>query len=206
MQTILQAVQSEFSDKGSKFLNFLIPVSDESEIIAELNILKERFPDATHHCYAWRLGPEQLQEYANDDGEPGGTAGLPILNTLKSGDLVNILCVSVRYYGGTKLGKPGLINAYRTAAETCVEKAQTGELKQIAEFEISYPYSEQKHIDQLIHHFKLDILNNTYDASVVTRCIAQFSQKQEITSILESLEYKGISFSITKTGYGISTE
>lgn len=206
MRTILAPVQTDFTDKGSKFINFLHPVESEEEIQQCLADLSDKYPDASHHCYAWRIGPEHLQEYANDDGEPGGTAGLPILNALKSAELVNILCVSVRYFGGTKLGKPGLINAYRSAAETCIEQAKTGELHPITEFEVHYPYAEQKHIDQLIHHQNVQVLNNSFGASVSTHFVAGTDQKEEIAGILTGLAHRGISFTITKNGYGIRPE
>src|SRR5699024_755346 len=98
--------------------------------------------DATHHCYGWRISPNNIEEFAQDDGEPGGTAGLPILNQLKSFNVVNGACVVVRYFGGTKLGKAGLIQAYGHTAELCLKQAELSNLVATQNFRIIYPYQE----------------------------------------------------------------
>lgn len=116
--TILKPFEGEvFKDKGSKFFGYAYPVSDEVQIKEKIDELKGVHHKARHWCYAWRLGKEEIRFRANDDGEPSNSAGQPILGQLQSFDVTNILIVVVRYFGGTKLGVGGLINAYRTSAK-----------------------------------------------------------------------------------------
>ncbi len=112
-----------FRDRGSKFHAFLFPVTSEREIKEHLAQIRKEHYSARHHCYAWRLGVETIRFRANDDGEPSSTAGKPILGQLTSHDLTNVLCVVVRYFGGTLLGVGGLINAYRMAASDAIANA-----------------------------------------------------------------------------------
>src|SRR5690606_2431913 len=106
---------AEFKDRGSKFLAYAFPINDEQELKGKLKELKALHPKAGHHCYAYRLGLDGNQYRANDDGEPSGSAGKPILGQIDSAGVTNVLVVVVRYFGGTLLGVPGLINAYKTA-------------------------------------------------------------------------------------------
>lgn len=123
--TIAKDVEDEiFKEMGSKFINYAFHVRNEDEIKQKLDELRERWPDATHHCYAYVLGIDKKNYRANDDGEPSGSAGLPIYNQILSSDLTNILIVSVRYFGGTKLGVPGLVKAYKYAAQIVIENAK----------------------------------------------------------------------------------
>ncbi len=109
--------------KGSRFLGYVFPVAGEEEIKTRLNALRREFPDATHHCYAWVLMPDKSQFRANDDGEPGNSAGKPILREIQRRDLTNVLVVVVRYYGGTNLGIPGLIESYGGCAAAALDGA-----------------------------------------------------------------------------------
>lgn len=106
---------AEFKDRGSKFIAYAYPVNSLDEVKEKLQLLKKEHPKAVHHCYAYRIGIEGTNYRANDDGEPSGSAGRPILGQIDSAGLVNVLVVIVRYFGGTLLGVPGLINAYKTA-------------------------------------------------------------------------------------------
>ena len=111
--TLAGPAEAIYKEKSSKFLAYAYPVESEEEIRTLLDALRKKYYDATHHCYAWRLGPHGETFRANDDGEPSGTAGKPILGQLLSNELVNCLIVVVRYFGGTKLGVSGLIGAYK---------------------------------------------------------------------------------------------
>ena len=113
-----------YKDKGSKFLAYGYPVTCEEEIKGRLDALRKRYYDATHHCYAWRLGPKGESFRAVDDGEPSSTAGRPILGQMLSREVTDALIVVVRYFGGTKLGVPGLIEAYRRSAALVLENAE----------------------------------------------------------------------------------
>lgn len=121
--TIAATSLGEFKEKGSKFLAYAYFVSNEIEIKEKLDLLKKEHFKATHHCYAYRLGTDGKNYRANDDGEPSGTAGRPILGQIDSFGLTNLLIVVVRYYGGTKLGTSGLINAYRESAKEALSNA-----------------------------------------------------------------------------------
>ena len=149
-------------DKGSKFLGYAYPVKDEEEVKEKLDLLRQKYPDATHHCYAYRLGFEGENYRANDDGEPNGTAGLPIYNQLLSKDLTFCLVVSVRYYGGIKLGVSGLIKAYKESAEETLSLAKIKVIKKTADFEINFPYTSQNNAMRNIEKYNGKILEQTY--------------------------------------------
>src|ERR1700709_1583673 len=122
-RTIKGPSEGIFRDRGSKFLAFAFPINSENEIKEIVTRLKAEHPKANHHCWAMRMGIDRSVFKLNDDGEPSGTAGRPILNTLLSRDLTNVLVVVVRYFGGTLLGVPGLINAYKMATEEALTHA-----------------------------------------------------------------------------------
>ncbi len=112
-----------FKDRNSKFFGYAFPIKSEDDIKASLEILKKKHHSARHFCYAWQLGTETIRFRANDDGEPSNSAGMPMYGQIQSFELTNILTVSVRYFGGTKLGVGGLINAYRTSAKLAIESS-----------------------------------------------------------------------------------
>jgi uncharacterized YigZ family protein len=152
--TIASPSDAVWRDQGSKFLAYAKPVTGEGEFSAFVKELKSRWPDATHHCLAARWEPDSIRELAQDDGEPSGTAGLPILNQLRSRNLVNVACVVVRYFGGTKLGKSGLIEAYGTAAASCLDEAPLIAIEKHHQYRIQTSYTEIKLIDYALkkHH------------------------------------------------------
>ena len=119
--TVEAPAEAASRERSSKFLACIYPVRDEERIREHLDALRKRYFDATHHCYAWRLGPRGERFRANDDGEPAGTAGKPILGQLLSAGITDCLIAVVRYFGGTKLGVPGLIAAYREAAAEAIK-------------------------------------------------------------------------------------
>lgn len=124
-KTIAEAGTGDFRDRGSKFLAYAWPVTDVAAIKSHLHALKKEHPKAVHHCYAWRLGTDGTQYRANDDGEPSGSAGKPILGQIDSAGLTQVLVVVVRYFGGTLLGVPGLIHAYKTATALALSQCTT---------------------------------------------------------------------------------
>ncbi len=119
-----QATEFQFKEKGSKFLAFALPVQTEEQAKQQLTELRKKYYDATHHCYAYTVGHPQAVTRQSDDGEPSGTAGLPIQNQIRAKGVKNVLVVVVRYYGGTKLGVAGLVQAYKTAAAGVLDKAK----------------------------------------------------------------------------------
>lgn len=139
--TILDESTADFRDRGSKFLAYAYPVQTVAQIKDRVNRLKKEHPKAVHHCLAWRLGSDGNQYRANDDGEPAGSAGKPILGQIDSQGLTNVLVVVVRYFGGTLLGVPGLINAYKTATADALAQCSKAEkwIEQLFEIEFDYP-------------------------------------------------------------------
>lgn len=143
-QTIEKPIEDViFKELGSKFINYAYPVENEDEIKMYLENLYEIHPDANHHCYAYILGIDKKNYRANDDGEPSGSAGLPIYNQLLSAEITNILVVSVRYFGGTKLGIPGLVKAYKYAAQVVLEEAKIVERFVSKRIKMIFNYDQQ---------------------------------------------------------------
>ncbi|MGC9354952.1 MAG: IMPACT family protein, partial [Mariniphaga sp.] len=160
-KTIKEKSKGLFKDRGSKFLSYAFPVETEDEIKEILNQVKKEHHSARHHCYAWRLGTEEITFRANDDGEPSSTAGKPILGQLLSFELTNTLIIVVRYFGGTLLGTSGLINAYRTAAAEAIKNAKI-ETRIIEEkFLLKFTYKEMNDVMQIIKQENLNICIGT---------------------------------------------
>ena len=203
MKTIQEICSEPFREKGSKFIGFLFPVSSKEHFEDQLDDIKSKHPDATHHCYAWRITPTNIEEFSQDDGEPGGTAGPPILNKLKSYDMINCGCVVMRYYGGTNLGTSGLIQAYGHAAELCLEKASLATVIPTQNFEITYPYNQQKEIDRLKNSFDLKEIDPQYTDKVSLTMACRAEQADAFGKALGELEHKGIS--AAKKGSGVVT-
>jgi len=149
-RTIKLASYGEYREKGSKFFAFAYPVADEDEIKKYQEELRIQFHDARHHCYAWVLGMDADRFRANDDGEPGHSAGDPILGQIKSEELTNTLIVVIRYFGGTKLGVSGLINAYRTAAARALMNADIISKQVTDEITLTYSYDDTSEVMRLI--------------------------------------------------------
>ena len=139
--TIASEGTGDFRDRGSKFLAYSYPVSSPAEVKEKLQALKKEHPKAVHHCYAYRIGTDGTQYRAVDDGEPSGSAGKPILGQIDSLGLINVLVVVVRYFGGTLLGVPGLINAYKTATTRSLENIPKTEkwIGNIVDINFDYP-------------------------------------------------------------------
>lgn len=148
-----------FKDRSSKFLYYSFPVVNEEEIKNHLKELRKKHFDARHHCYAWSLGTEGMNYRANDDGEPNHSAGDPILGQIRSHQLTNVLIVVVRYFGGTKLGISGLINAYKTSAALAIEENEIVQSLITAKIKINFPYSELNEVMKLVKTFDLVILS-----------------------------------------------
>lgn len=138
--TIDATANAEFKDRGSKFIGYCFPVKTTNDVKAALAELKKEHPKAGHHCYAYRLGIDGNQYRANDDGEPAGSAGRPILGQIDSAGITDTLVIVVRYFGGTLLGVPGLINAYKIATVDCLALVNIVEknVEQMVQLEFDY--------------------------------------------------------------------
>ena len=180
-KTIAQSAQGSFREKGSRFLAFAYPAISEQEVKQHLEALRKQYYDATHHCYAYVLGFDKSAFRFNDDGEPSGTAGRPIYGQLLSADLTNTLIVVVRYYGGTNLGVPGLINAYKTAASEALKNASiiTKIVKEV--YQIEYPYEAMNDVMKIIKDETLEVINNDFGMKCVIRLAIRHSEVNRIT-------------------------
>lgn len=165
-QSISKKSEGFYKEKGSKFIAFAYPVKNTSEVKEKVTKLKKEYFDARHHCFAFLLEENnQLIVRANDDGEPGHSAGDPILGQIKSFELENVLVVVVRYFGGSKLGVSGLIHAYKTAAEDALSKAKIVEVVLKRTIEISYPYDKTNDVMRLVGEFEIDITSQAFEES-----------------------------------------
>ncbi len=186
--TIEKPAEAIFRDRGSKFLAFAYPINRESDIKPILAQLKTEHPKANHHCWAMRLGIDRSVFRINDDGEPSGTAGRPILNTLLSRNLTNILVVVVRYFGGTLLGVPGLINAYKTATEEALNSAKTIEKTLNDIYTIRFEYPQMNDVMKVIKDDELEVIEQHLDNTCFVRVGIR---KMQVNRSVEKLEKIG---------------
>jgi len=201
LKRVINSTSDSFREMGSKFIGYLFPVENRKEFEEKLDEIKSTYPDATHHCYAWRLNPVNPEEFAQDDGEPGGTAGPPILNRLKSFEVMNAAIIVVRYYGGTNLGKSGLIEAYGRSTENCLDKATLKAIKLIQEVKITYPYSQQKVIDRLVRRYDLKELKSRYMKNVTLHMGCPLDSAVSFKEEVHKISHLGIKSSFLKKGY-----
>jgi uncharacterized YigZ family protein len=159
--------QANLREKGSKFLAYVFPVKNEIEIKKHLLELRSKYPDATHHCYAWILNPDKSAQRSTDDGEPSNSAGKPILRAIISKDLTNVLVAVVRYFGGTQLGIPGLIQAYGDAAKNALDLCEIKEHFISDYFDISADFANEQEIHRLINSFKVSVIKSEYTDKVI---------------------------------------
>ena len=161
--TIAEAAECTMRERSSKFLSYAYPVKSEEQIKEHLDALHKLYYDATHHCYAWRLGPHGEQFRANDDGEPSGTAGKPILGQLLSHDITDCLIVVVRYFGGTKLGVSGLIQAYKEAAADVIAVSNVIEKTVDTVIRLDFSYMVMNDIMRIIKDEQPQIREQIFD-------------------------------------------
>ncbi len=177
-KTIKLPAEGVFKDKGSKFLALAFPFQNESEVKNIIEPLRKEHFKAVHFCYAYRIGLDKSNFRVNDDGEPSGSAGRPILNVLLSKDITNILVVVVRYWGGTLLGVPGLINAYKSATEEALENAEIIEKTVNDVYRITFGYVQMNEIMKVVKDFDLKIKNQQFD----NQCVIELEFRQNISS------------------------
>lgn len=158
MKTIKENIKNEIIIKNSKFITLLIKITNEKEIKEKLKQVKEDYPKATHYCYTYKIG-ENIKK-TSDDGEPSGTAGLPMLNILDKENITNVLAITIRYFGGIKLGAGGLIRAYSNSVKEALNKVSTNELINGYLVTITFPYNKEDEIIKEIE--KENIIEKTY--------------------------------------------
>lgn len=161
--TIKDTSEGLYKEKGSKFIARAIPVESEEEVRKKLEDIRKEYHTARHHCYAYQLGADKGIYRVNDDGEPSGTAGRPIYNQILSKNLTNILVVVIRYFGGTKLGASGLVNAYKTSTREALENAGIISRTVNDFYEVLFDYSETNNIMKIINEHDVRIISQDFD-------------------------------------------
>ena len=188
--SIKEKSEGSYKEKGSKFIALAFPVNDENDIKEIINSVKKEHYNARHHCYAYIIGNENIRFRSNDDGEPRHTAGDPILNQIRSFQLINVLVIVARYFGGTKLGKSGLINAYKSASREALGKAKIIEKVQICKITINFKYDGLNEVMHVIQKMDLKILDQKYEETCSITGIIPKSLVQQI--INEISGYKNV--------------
>lgn len=186
--TLGDEAEALYKDKGSKFLSYAYPVRSEAEIKEHLDALHKRYYDATHHCYAWRLGPKGESFRANDDGEPSSTAGRPILGQLLSKEVTYALIVVVRYFGGTKLGVPGLIEAYKTSAALVLENAVIEQRTVDIETKIRFSYLAMNDVMRIVKEMQPQIIDQQFDNLCTMTLAIRQSRSEHLLERLSKVE------------------
>src|SRR3954452_14332036 len=151
--TISQIAFAEFKDRGSRFLAYAYPIQSSEEFKNYLQQLKKEHPKAVHHCFAYRVGLDGNDFRSSDDGEPSGTAGKPILGQIDSKELTNVLVVVVRYFGGTLLGVPGLINAYKTATALALQLTPVIQKQVLVNYRLHFDYTRMNDVMIVVRQF-----------------------------------------------------
>ena len=178
--TIEKPSTAEFKDKGSRFLAYAFPIQTVEEFKTRLAELKKEHPKAVHHCFAYRLGMDGTIFRSSDDGEPSGTAGKPILGQIDSKELTNVLVIIVRYFGGTLLGVPGLINAYKTSASMALEQMVIIKKDITKSLKLQFDYSLINEVMRTLKKFDCEIVKKevglfcVFDVSVPIKNFEQF--------------------------------
>ena len=178
----------DYKEKGSSFHAIVEPSSSVDYIKSKLLKLKEQYPNASHICYGYRIKQKgRLDEFSTDAGEPNGSAGQPILNVLKRNQLVNTAIFVIRYFGGSKLGIPGLINAYGTAAERAIENGSVQIWVQLERISFNYSYDLQNKVDSVLQKFNVKIINTDFAGSIQVNLEVEVEKTEELGQQLREL-------------------
>lgn len=211
-KSIAKDTEAELKEKGSKFIAYLFPVQTPTAFDARLEVLRSLHHKANHLCYAYRLVEEDKYRF-NDDGEPSGTAGRPILNQLKSANLKNTACVVVRYFGGTKLGTSGLISAYKEATVAAIAQADIAECYIEESLRVSFDYSIMGNLMDAIKSMDYVIAETSFDSKpslllkIRRSCLKEAPARimarllgRSVEDIDETTKVDGLRFEQTETG------
>lgn len=181
------SVEVIFKDRGSKFLGYAYPIKSEKEVAPIISKLKESHHKARHWCYAWRLGVEKYRFRANDDGEPNNSAGQPIYGQILSFELTNVLIVVVRYFGGTKLGVGGLINAYKNAAHLALKESDIINKTIDVQFELQFDYIDMNKVMRLIKEKSIKIIYQKMEMDCVLKITIRKKEALKVKKLFENL-------------------
>jgi len=196
--TIEKEATAEFKDRGSKFIGYAFPVGSVETFKEKLNEVKKLHPKATHHCFAYRLGLDGNTFRVSDDGEPSGSAGRPILGQIDSKELVNVLVVVVRYFGGTLLGVPGLINAYKSAAALALQTTPLVQRQVEQELLVQFDYTQLNEIMRVVKQYNGRVISQEMQLFCSMKLAVPRNRCNEINYILKEL--RNVEVSLVKGG------
>ena len=186
--TIKGAGESQYKEKMSRFLSFAFPVRSAEEAKQRVKEWQNRYHDARHVCWAYMLGPERTEWQVNDNGEPSGTAGKPILGQINSRELTDVLVVVVRYFGGIKLGTSGLIAAYREAASLALDEAGIKEMRQKKRIRVTFGYETADRVMRVVKNPEVDVLGKRFDNLCAIEIEYPLDSASEIEGRLSAVE------------------
>ena len=181
------SIETLFKDRNSKFYGYAFPVTEEASVKDFLEFLRKKHNTARHFCYAWQLGTESVRFRANDDGEPSNSAGMPIYGKIQSFDVTNILVVSVRYFGGTKLGVGGLISAYRASARLTLESSAIEEKTIDDSFQLNFQYDLMSKVLRILKENSITITHQKLEMDCEMIIAVRKSHTQKVVKIFETL-------------------
>ncbi len=186
--TIKGAGESQYREKMSRFLSFALPVCSADEVRQLIKDFQNRYHDARHVCWAYMLGPERAEWQVNDNGEPSGTAGRPILGQINSRGLTDVLVVVVRYFGGIKLGTSGLIAAYREAASLALDEAGIKEMRRKRRIRVTFGYETADRVMRVVKSPDVDVISKRFDNLCSVEIEFPLDAALEIEGKLSSVE------------------
>lgn len=185
--TIEQPSVAEFKDRGSKFIAYAFPIENVISFKEKLAALKKEHPKAVHHCFAYRLGIDGTQFRVSDDGEPSGSAGRPILGQLDSKQVTNVLIIVVRYFGGTLLGVPGLIQAYKTAAALALQATSIIQKPVLVHYRLQFDYTQMNDVMKLVKQYDCPVFRQETQLFCVLEIGVPKSKLEEVLGKLKDL-------------------
>lgn len=187
-QTLKAPSEGNFTEKKSKFISFAIPVKSVDEAMGHVARLQKEYFDARHVCWAYMLGADRLTFRANDNGEPSGTAGKPILGQIESFGLTNILIAVVRYFGGIKLGTSGLIASYREAAREAIENGEIITCHEMSEISFTFPYQAMNDVMKLTKNPEVEVTGRCFDNTCSMTLSTRRGYADELKTLIEKID------------------
>ena len=195
--TIDKEAFAEYKDRGSRFLAYVFPIATADDFKKRWKALKEEHPKAVHHCFAYRIGTDGNNFRAGDDGEPSGSAGKPILGQLDSKGVVNVAAVVVRYFGGTLLGVPGLINAYKTATSLALQLIPITQKPVLVTYELQFDYTMLNEVMTVVKRFNCVVIEN--ELQLFCRMVLGVPKNEESLFLQKLQDAHGITLSKGKS-------
>ncbi len=186
--TIEKPSSAEFKDRGSKFIAYAFSIETADDFKKELQVLKKEHPKAVHHCFAYRIGTDGNNFRSSDDGEPSGSAGKPILGQIDSKGITNAAVIVVRYWGGTLLGVPGLINAYKTAASLALQTTPVVQKQVEVVYSIEFDYTRMNEVMMIIKQFNCTVISNEMQLFCVIQAGIPRNRLEDVLYKLKDLQ------------------